>query len=134
MKRILKTILLPVIACAMLMFSFAPSASAASSGSSCPKTTTPKGQVLQGVGQTGANCSGKGVEKTIKTIVNLLSFVVGAVAVIMIMVGGFRYITSGGGSEGVAAAKSTIIYALVGLVVVALAQVIVQIVLGYIVV
>ena len=47
----------------------------------------------------------------------------------MIIYGGFRYITSGGSSEGVGAAKSTLIYAIIGLIIVALAQLIVQFVL-----
>jgi hypothetical protein len=52
------------------------------------------------------------------------------VAVIMIIVGGLKYITSGGDSNNVSSAKSTIIYAIIGLVVVALAQFIVQFVLN----
>lgn len=63
-------------------------------------------------------------------IVNIFSFVVGAISIIMIIYGGFRYITSGGSSEGVSSAKSTIIYAIVGLVIVALAQIIVHFVLN----
>jgi hypothetical protein len=77
-------------------------------------------------------CSLAGNEATSKinnmvhTIVNLLSAVVGIVAVIMIIVGGFRYITSGGNDTSVTAAKNTILYAIIGLVVVALAQIIVR--------
>ena len=44
----------------------------------------------------------------------------------MIMVGGFKYITSGGDSGKISSAKATIIYALVGLVIVAMAQFIVR--------
>ena len=62
-------------------------------------------------------------------IVNILSIVVGVVAVIMIIYGGFRYITSGGESGSVSGAKNTLIYAIVGLVIVALAQFIVHFVL-----
>jgi hypothetical protein len=63
-------------------------------------------------------------------IINILSIIVGIVAVIMIIVGGFRYITSGGNSEKVAGAKNTILYGIIGLVIVALAQVIVRFVLN----
>lgn len=65
----------------------------------------------------------------IASVVNILSSLVGVVAVIMIIIGGFRYITSAGDSNRVSSAKNTIIYALIGLVIVALAQVIVQFVL-----
>lgn len=65
----------------------------------------------------------------ITKIVNILSVVVGIVAVIMIIIGGFRYITSGGKQESVTSAKNTILYAVIGLVIVALAQIIVHFVL-----
>jgi TctA family transporter len=61
---------------------------------------------------------------------NLFSAVVGIIAVVMIIVGGIQYITSGGDSGNVTKAKNTILYAVIGLVVVALAQIIVKFVLG----
>ncbi len=63
-------------------------------------------------------------------IINIFSVIVGVIAVVMIIVGGFRYITSGGKQESVGSAKNTILYALIGLVVVALAQIIVRFVLN----
>jgi hypothetical protein len=66
------------------------------------------------------------INRIVHTIVNLLSAIVGIVAVIMIIVGGFRYITSGGNDASVTAAKNTILYAIIGLVVVALAQILVR--------
>jgi magnesium-transporting ATPase (P-type) len=66
------------------------------------------------------------VNNLIKTIVNLLSAVVGIVAVIMIIFGGLRYITSGGNDSSVTGAKNTILYAIIGLIIVALAQVLVR--------
>lgn len=62
-------------------------------------------------------------------IINIISVIVGVVAVIMIIVGGFRYIVSGGKQESVTTAKNTILYGLIGLIIVALAQVIVRFVL-----
>ena len=80
------------------------------------------------------NCDSNGSQNNINTlltsIINIFSIIVGVIAVIMIIVGGLRYITSGGESGKVGAAKTTIIYALVGLVIVALAQLIVHFVLG----
>lgn len=64
-----------------------------------------------------------------KRIINIFSIVVGVVAVIMIIVGGFRYIISGGDSSSVQGAKNTILYAIVGLVIVVFAQVIIRFVL-----
>ena len=70
------------------------------------------------------------VNTIITTVINIFSIVVGVGAVIMIIVGGLKYITSGGDSGNVTGAKNTILYAVIGLVVVALAQVIVKFVLG----
>jgi hypothetical protein len=79
--------------------------------------------------QTGCTEQDSGLQGTVKTVINVLSVVVGIVAVIMIIIGGFRYITSGGKQESVSGAKNTILYAVIGLVIVALAQVIVRFVL-----
>jgi hypothetical protein len=68
----------------------------------------------------------KSLSDTIKTVVEVLSIVAGAAAVIMIIVGGFRYVTSAGNPEQTKGARNTIVYALVGLLVVALAQLIVH--------
>jgi hypothetical protein len=63
-------------------------------------------------------------------VLNIFSVVVGLVAVIMIIVGGLKYIISGGESGKVSGAKDTILFAIVGLVVVVLAQIIVRFVLS----
>lgn len=82
---------------------------------------------------TGADCDvtegATNLNNVITDIVNIFSVIVGIVSVIMIIYGGFRYVTSGGDSGNVSSAKNTIIYAVIGLVVVALAQFIVQFVL-----
>lgn len=63
-------------------------------------------------------------------VVNILSYIIGGICVIMIIIGGFRYIVSGGDQSGVSGAKNTILYALVGLAIVIFAQVIVKFVIG----
>jgi len=84
------------------------------------------------VGET--DCQDADAESTVNSIltdvINIFSLVVGVVSVIMIIIGGLRYITSGGDSNNVSAAKNTILYAIVGLVIVALAQLIVRFVLA----
>ncbi len=52
------------------------------------------------------------------------------ISVFMLIFGGLKYITSGGESSGITGAKNTILYAIIGLVVVGLAQIIVQFVLN----
>ncbi len=81
-------------------------------------------------GQACNTTSTNGFNNLLTKIVNIFSAIVGVIAVIMIIVGGLRYITSGGDSGNVSTAKNTIIYAIVGLVIVALAQLIVRFVLN----
>jgi hypothetical protein len=92
--------------------------------------------VNQGVGETctGSSCSGTtnngSLTGVIKTVLDILSAVVGVAAVIMIVIGGFRYVLSGGDSNATTGAKNTIIFAIVGLIIAILAQVLVQFVLA----
>lgn len=71
-----------------------------------------------------------GPSGAITAAVNILSVVVGVVAVIMIILGGLKYVTSGSNPQDVANARERIIYSLVALAVAALAQVIVRYVIG----
>lgn len=70
------------------------------------------------------------LDNIVAQIVNVLSLIIGIIAVIAIILGGAKYITSGGDSGKVSSAKNTVIYAIVGLIIVALAQVIVRFVLS----
>ena len=69
------------------------------------------------------------INNFLKHLINIFSAVIGVVAVIMIIFGGFRYITSGGNDSSVTSAKNTILYAVIGLIIVALAQLLVRFVL-----
>ena len=86
----------------------------------------------------GAN-SAKGIDQastlfgptgTFQTITNVLLFVVGAISVIMLIIGGIRYVVSGGDSTAVQGAKNTILYAIVGIVICLLAYAVVSFVIG----
>lgn len=65
-----------------------------------------------------------------RTIVNVMLFIIGAVAVIMLIIGGIRYTVSGGDSGAVTSAKNTILYAIIGIIVAILAYAIVNFVIG----
>ncbi len=64
-----------------------------------------------------------------RTITNVMLFVIGAISVIMLIVGGIRYVVSGGDSTKVQDAKNTILYAIVGVVVAILAFAVVNFVI-----
>jgi len=105
----------------------------ATAAAACDATTT-AGAIQCGTDNAAGVPSGASspddLNSTVANIINLLSIAVGVVAVIMIIVGGFRYITSGGKQESITSAKNTLLYAIIGLIIVALAQVIVQFVLN----
>ena len=82
-------------------------------------------EVIKGINSTGQN-DGTKLKDGIKTVTNVLLFVLGAIAVIMIIIGGIRYTTSNGDSGQVTSAKNTILYAVVGLVIALLAYAIVN--------
>lgn len=92
----------------------------------CNADNTPVGQVEGGIDETGGNCSGDGVKNFLSTVVKILGIVAGAAAIIMIIISGFKYITSGGDTNKVASAKNTLIYAMVGVAVAVLAQLLVN--------
>ncbi|HWB39302.1 MAG TPA: pilin [Candidatus Saccharimonadales bacterium] len=124
MKRLMLTIFTS-LALIMAPAAMVP-AYAACSGS------TAKDQVLKGIGQTSGDCSAgeDAINHTVHTIVNILSYIVGIVSIVAIISAGFKYITSGGESSKISNAKSTIIYALVGLVIAVLAQMIIYFVIN----
>ena len=67
---------------------------------------------------------------TVKTVINVMLFIIGILSVIMIVYGGIRYTISRGKQEDITSAKNTIMYAVVGLVVAILAFSIVNFVVG----
>ena len=82
-----------------------------------------------GSGNSGdtAVCKGKGdkVTNLVQSITSIMLWALGAVTTIMLIVGGFKYVTSNGDSNKIQAAKNTILYAVIGLAVAILGQVIV---------
>ena len=78
---------------------------------------------------TDPECGGNDLNTVIQAIVNTIVFVVGIVAVVMIILGGIQYSTSQGDPGKVKKAKDTILYGIIGLVVAILAFAIVNFVL-----
>lgn len=100
-------------------------------GSLCTGTDLEVGDPNKAKCNTDAGGSGEGkLNALITQIINIISVIVAIVAVIMLIFGGFRYVTSGGAADKVKGAKDTILYALIGLVIVALAQTVVKFVVN----
>ena len=86
-----------------------------------------KDQINSGMNSTDMNSSAPtNVDSVIKNITNTLLFIIGAISVIMLIYGGIRYTTSGGNANSVTAAKNTIMYSVIGLIVAILAYAIVN--------
>lgn len=81
---------------------------------------------------SSAICKGKGEslsEGFVKPTINIILWVVGVAAVIVIIVAGLKYVTSSGNPSAVSSAKTTILYAVIGLVIAITAYAIVNFVL-----
>lgn len=72
----------------------------------------------------------KNIEGTVTNVINIFLYIVGILAVVMIIVGGVQYTTSAGDQAKVTKAKNTILYGIIGLVVSVLAYAIVNFVLS----
>lgn len=67
-----------------------------------------------------------GANGVFTTITNAALYLIGAISVLMLIYGGIRYTLSGGKSDEVTAAKNTILYAIIGIIVALLAYAIVN--------
>lgn len=132
MKHLIqKTKHFPILLALAFCFSlvFAPSVSA--SLFSGAKKEACAGAQLSGP-PSAADCTeddSKKLSTTIQNGIDLVSIIVGIIAVVMVIIGGLRFIVADGDSGKVTTARNTIMYALIGLILVASAQVIVKFVL-----
>lgn len=98
--------------------------------------TDPLVDICTGEAARSSTCQGRTVENPIlgpngiiTKVAQILVIFVGVASVIMIMVGGFKYMVSAGEAGATKSAKDTILYAVIGLVVAVMAQAIVSFVL-----
>lgn len=87
------------------------------------------GSAMDGLNAAGGNNDNRTLQGSFQSIVNMLLFLIGAVAVIMIIIGGFKYVTANGDSSAITSAKNTILYSVIGIVVAIMAYAIVNFVL-----
>lgn len=65
--------------------------------------------------------SSESVDPVIKTVIRYLLIISGIVSVVMVIIGGLKYSTSNGDSAKLSSAKNTILYAIIGVIISALA-------------
>lgn len=109
-------------------------ATAAVSALSSPKVLAAESQITNvqtSVNNLASNTgAATNLDAQIASIINILIGVIGVAAVIMLIIGGFRYVFSQGDEKSTKGAKDTILYAIIGIVVALLAFAIVNFVLG----
>jgi hypothetical protein len=97
----------------------------------------PKGD-CSGAAAGSAVCEGRnnnsnpltGSNGLLLNIANIVALVAGAAAVVIIILAGLRYVQSSGNPEDIAGARRTLIYAIVGLVIIVLARALVGLALS----
>ena len=109
-----------------LLFTLSPVALAAGANDDikniCNQGQNGTSEFCQGYSEGGATGdTDNPVIKVIRAVINILLYVAGVLSVIFVMFGGFKYITSAGDPQKAASGRQTLLYALVGLVVVAMA-------------
>ncbi len=131
--RIIKKIKSGLLISSLLFLSVAPLALAGNvSAQVAPES---KQAACDGIGgAVGKNCdqnaASASVTSLVREAISLLSWIVGIIAIFMIIIAGLKFITANGDANSIASARSTLIYALVGVAVAALAQLMVRFVLG----
>jgi hypothetical protein len=105
--------------------------------SAAPADPSSSKALCEGSGGTwdgATNACGKAGTKSfpeeLASVTNLLLFIIGAIAVIMIIIGGIRYVTSSGDQAQTTAAKNTILYAVIGVVMAFMAYAIINFVVA----
>lgn len=109
-KKIITAALILILGAATMTFVGTTLAEAASCGSASEC-------INQGMTASGTSSTPKSLGSILTTVTNILLFLMGAVSVIMIIIGGFRYVTSQGDQTQMQSAKNTILYAVIGVVV-----------------
>ncbi len=95
----------------------------------------PLNQVCSGAGADSATCGGRSpvnnpVNVVLVNAIQLILMAVGVAAVFVIIIAGFRYITSSGDSNSINGAKNAILFAVIGLVVALTGQLIISVVIS----
>ena len=121
MRKIFTKLILPLVICGILFgvgaaSSFDASAMTLREGAEAAKCTDCPENLF-------------GDQGVFKTVTNTVLYIVGVVAVIMLIIGGIKYVVSGGDAKKVTDAKNTVLYAIIGLIIAFLAFAIVNFVI-----
>lgn len=114
MQAITKSVLVWMVAFAAVLGLMTALSTTSVFAADCTSTTS----IQDGVDCIGGNIDNNtDLQSVITSVVNTMLFVIGIISVIMLIVGGIRYVVSGGNQSQVEGARNTILYAIVGLVI-----------------
>ena len=120
----MKKILFAIVAIMMMGFGTMAMTPAMAATDICGDTSIPSNL------QEAAGCNTtETIDSPIRTVINILLYVVGILAVVMIIVSGLKMTMSAGDAGAVQKAKNTLVYAIIGLAIAVLAYAIVNFVL-----
>lgn len=125
MRNYLLAVFLPLAAALFLAVGFSGHAKAFDPFKQDPiacQQTDSSGNTSTVCDTNGANDPLTGSDGVITKIANIFAFITGVAAIVIIMVSGFEYVRSGGDSAKINKAKNGILFAVIGLVVVAVAR------------
>lgn len=108
-KNIIMAVLTLILSATMLVFVGVPVQAESCGGA--------KQCITDGLTASGTSTTPNSFSSVLTTVTNILLFLMGAISVIMIIVGGIRYATSQGDQTQMQSAKNTILYAVIGVVV-----------------
>ena len=126
MKQISKAKVLAAVMCLAMVFT-------AVSPVSLPVYADAKDEVKKGADMTnsgGGGGSNQNLPDIITTIINVMLFIAGALAVIMIIYGAIRFMTAHGNEKQVESARLIVTYSVIGLIIAILAYALVNFVLS----
>jgi len=81
---------------------------------------------LSQVGSEGCATGGSQVKNVLSSVVKIISYIAGVIAIIMIIISGVNYMTANGDTQKLSTAKNSLIFAIIGIAVAAAAQAIVN--------
>lgn len=130
-SKIIKTFLAVFISIFSLnIFSLAPVSASNASASASRDVCNASGVSAEVKKAAGCSGNSNALPKAIQSILSAIIVVSGIIAVVFIVYGGIQYMTSAGDAGKIKKAKDTILYAVIGLIVCALAFAIVNFVIG----
>ncbi|MCL5774625.1 MAG: pilin [Patescibacteria group bacterium] len=112
----------------LALFTLASKASLAALN--CPDGTEEKAGICVPINNQSGILGSKNLVELITKSINLLLYLGGAIAVLFVIIGGYQYLTSGGNEEAAEKGRKTVTNAIIGILLMALAYTIINVVVG----